>query len=1070
MKKREFVRLLNGAKKYGTKAAAVAIAATLAFTSVPVETLAGEPTATVQNEGGQNTSLALDEVQDAVDDAADAVEDAQSVVTDTTTDGYLEDTAEDLENAADALENAENLQQGAADDMSAIEEANQAFTEAIEAAKQEADAAQNAADDAEAAKNVAVSTDSESEAREAAAEAGKSADEAQDAVDAAQGKVDDAQAEYDKAYAAYQDALKKSQEAGNALNEAGTEIDEAVDDIADAQEAAEDYKEAADEALADVNREGMTLILAQRDKVAEIYEEHGKTEDYWAATRTLNNMIVEYYLLAANADVDKDSIRFGAEYDTTEFKVITDYEKDENGVYKVDENGNYIPVYSTITYTDNTKDDTGEVNWIKANSDKDNRTVCVYEEQVRDENGKLVYDTDNKPVMRTVVKYYNYKWNDDGSIYIVEKNWDSADDGVIIAEVPAVDAVDPTYGYVDSNNNELTRDENDAKQVVKNVDGAEVVAIPDENDLRGVTSTLPEDTTVTSGNTTTETTYTDKTNETTTYAFGDTQVVNTTGTGATSVTDYNKDRNGSKDDMKREVSNLLKQYDVNAGYTIKIHYESLFQDKDYTIDNYNSSANFWTKLDDWLADFFGTAEYTIEVVHTEDTVEGIIATTTADYTVTTTETTTDSKSTSGKGYDTQTERDAAAEAKKTEVVGQYQNQLGTGSTVVANSNGTYTITSADGTKSVTLKFSTDKSWGVISGYKYKLNYTVATSVTTTTTENKTIATQAYGAQYYNYTQTSAGTAAVPGKDAAYGTKIVWSEDLNAKLVDENSAEYQSALAAQEARIQEYTDAANAAAEALEKVNEAQDKVDEAQRAYDALTSDGDASWLALKAYEFLLSAAQEKLEAAKQEAEALQAVADEAWEAYEEALASLDRFNVEDDTEENGSNAGNDAGTGNGTAAGNDAGTGNDAGAGNSTAAGNDAGAGAGVTAGGDYNTGNDAAMGNETMTAGNDAATVGRNAGTRTAQATAGETNLTTIEDEEVPLAAEAEDAETDVEDADVDVIEDEEVPLAAEKENTQKTFWWWILLILIILLLCTYGVVKYQKNNKNKKNKAQA
>lgn len=1029
MKKREFVRLVNGAKKYGTKAAAVAVAATLAFTSVPVETLAGEPTATVQNEGGENTSLTLDEVQDAVDDAADAVDDAQSVVIDTATDGYLEDTAEDLENAADALENAGDLQQGAADDMSVIEEANQAFTEAMEAAKQEADAAQNAADAAEAAKDIAVSTDSESEARAAADEAGKSADEAQNAVDAAQSKVDAAQAEYDKAYAAYQDALKKAQDAENALTEAGNELDNAVEDIDDAREAAEDYKAAADAALADVNNEGMTLILAQRDKVEEIYENHGKTEAYWAATRTLNNMIVEYYLLAANADVDKDSIRFGAEYDDTEFKVITDYEKDENGAYKVDENGNYIPVYSTITYTDNTKDDTGEVDWIKANSDKDNRTVCVYEEQVRDENGNLVYNNDNKPVMRTVVKYYNYKWNDDGSIYIVEKNWDSENDGVIIAEVPAVDAVDPTYGYVDSNNNELTRDESDAKQVVKTVDGTEVVAIPDETDLRGATSTLPEDTTVRNGNTTITTTYT-KGEENTTYAFGDTQVVNTTGTGATSVTDYNKDRNGSKDDMKHEVEELLDQYDVNAGYTIKIHYESLFQDKDYTIDNYNSSANFWTKLDDWLADFFGTAEYTIEVVHTEDTVEGIIGTTTADYTVTTTEVSTEDKSEKGKGYKSENGAKEGAESKIETIVADYQKQLGDGSTCVEK-NGVYTITSADGTTSYELSFDVDTDWYISSGhwrYKYELDYSVKTTTTTTTTENKTIATQAYGAQYYNYVQISAGTEAVPGKDAAYGTKIVWSEDLNQKLVDENSAEYQNALAAQEARIKEYTDAANAAADALDKVNEAQEKVNEAQSAYDTLTSDGDASWLALKAYEFLLNAAQEKLEAAKQEAEALQTVADEAWAAYEEALASLDRFNVE-----------NGSGTGNGSDAGND------------------------------FYPGDVTTTGIETVAAGNNVA-AGRNAGTRTAQAATGETNLTTIEDEEVPLAAEDENAEKDAEEADATVIEDEEVPLAAEKENTQKTFWWWILLVLMILLLCTYGVAKYQKNNKNKKNKAQA
>lgn len=1026
MKKREFVRLLNGAKKYGTKAAAVAVAATLAFTSIPVETLASEPAATVQNQRGQNTSSALDEVQDAVDDAADAVDDAQSVVTDTTTDGYLEDTAEDLENAADALENAENLQQGAADDMSAIEEANQAFTEAMEAAKQEADAAQKAADDAEAAKDVAVSTGSESEAREAVDEAGKSADEAQNAVDAAQKKVDDAQAEYDKAYAAYQDALKKSQEADGSLNEAGNELNEAVEDVDDAQEAAEDYKDAADAALENVKKEGMSLILAQRDKVEGIYENHGKTEAYWAATRTLNNMIVEYYLLAANADVDKDSIRFGAEYDTTEFKVITDYEKNEEGAYEVDENGNYIPIYTTITYTDNTKDDTGEVNWIKANSDKDNRTVCVYEVQVRDEDNNLVYDSDNKPVMKTVVKYYNYKWNDDGTIYIVEKTWDSEDDGEIIAEVPAVDAVDPTYGYVDSNNNELTRDENDAKQLVKTVDGTEVVAIPDENDLRGTTSTLPEDTVVRNGNKTTTTTYT-KGDENTTYAFGDTQVVNTEGTGATKVTDYDRDRSGSKDDMKREVSSLLNQYDVNAGYTIKIHYESLFQNKDYTIDNYNSSVNFWTQLDDWLADFLGTSEYTIEVVHTEDTVEGIIGTTTADYTVTTTEVSTENKNKNGKGYKSENGAKEGAESKKTSIIEDYRKQLGDGSTCVEQ-NGVYTITSADGTKSYELRFDVDVDWYISSGkwrYEYELDYSVKTTTTTTTTENKTIATQAYGAQYYNYVQTSAGTEAVPGKDAAYGTKIVWSEDLNKKLVDENSAEYQSALAAQEARIKEYTDAANAAADALDKVNEAQEKVDEAQSAYDALISEGDASWLALKAYEFLLKSAQEKLEAAKKEAETLQTVADAAKKSYEEALASLGRFNVE-----------NGSGTGNGSDAGNG------------------------------FFPGDVTTTGNETVAAGNDVAATGRNAGTRTAQATAGTTNLTTIEDEEVPLAAEEEEAD----ESDVEVIEDEEVPLAAEKENTQKTFWWWILLVLIILLLCTYGVAKYQKNNKNKKNKAQA
>ncbi len=1058
MKKKEFVRLLNDAKKYGTKAAAVAIAATLAFSAVPVETLASEPALPVQSvEGGQTvattTATTMDTAQDAVQEAQDATQEAQDVVTDTTTEGYLEDTAEDLEEAAESLDEAEKLQQEVADNMSTVEAANEAFAAAMEEAKQEADAAQNAANEAEAAKNIAVSTESESEAREAAEEAGTSAEEAQNAVDAAQKKVEDAQAEYDKAYAAYQEALQKEQEAQNEQTNAGTELEEAAEDIDNAQGAAEAAKSAADEALANVNKEGMSLILAQHDKVAEIYNREGKTENYWAATRTLNNMIVEYYLLAGNSDVNKDSIRFGAEYDNTEFKVITDYEKGENGAYKVDELGNYIPVYTQITYTDNTKDDTGEVNWIKANSDKDNRTVCVYEEQMRDEQNKLMYDTTGNPVMRTVVKYYNYKWNDDGTIYIVEKMWNSEDAEEIIAEVPAVDAVDPTYGYVDSNNNELTRDENDVKQVVKTTEsGEEVVGVPDENDLRGTTSTLPEDTTVTNGNTTTTTTYI-KGAENTTYAFGDTQVLNTEGTGATTVSDYNnKNNDGSKKEMKSEVLNLLGRYDVTAGYTIKIHYETLFQDKDYTIDNYNSAAGFWTRMDDWFAELLGTAEYTIEVTHTEDTVEGIIGTTAADYTVTTTEVTAEDKDASAKGYGSRDEARAAAATKQNAIIADYQKQLGEGSTVVEN-NGVYTITSKDGSKSVALEFDTDTHRYLNKGgikYEYELEYSVTTTTTTTTTENKTIATQAYGAKYYNYTQTSAGTPAVPGKDAAYGTKIVWSEDLNQKLVDENSTEYRNALAAQQARIQEYTDAANAAAEALNKVNEAQEKVDEAQEAYDNLKSDSNASWLALKAYEFVLNAAKEKLEAATQEAEELQSVADAAEQAYEEALASLNRFNVTND---------------NGTTAGGGAATGTASGAGSTATTGTTSDAGSTATTGTDFNAGNAAT--DNAQAAGTPAAqtaAVGRNAGARTAQATTDEANLTTIEDEEVPLAAEEEEADAD--EADVTTIEDEEVPLAAEKENTQRTFWWWILLVIAIVT-GTYFVAKYRKN---KKNKAQA
>lgn len=1035
MRRKEMIQLLKSTKKYGTKVTAVAIAATLAFAAVPVETLASEPVIEME-------TIEEEETNSIVAPAAETVGEAQEVVTDEVTDDSLADAAEDLEEASDSLNEAEDLKEDVTDSMTAVEEANDAFVAAIEEAKKEAENVQDAADDATAAKDVAVSAETESEAQDAAAAAGESAEAAQSAVDAAQGKVDSAQAEYDKAYAAYQEALKKAEEAENALANAGESLDGAGEDVDAAKTAAEEFKAEADAALEAVNDEGMSLILAQHDKVAEIYNAEGKTENYWAATRTLNNMIVEYYLLAGNADVNKDSIRFGAEYDKTEFTVITDYEKNEDGTYKVDEDGNYIPVYSTISYNDNTKDDTGEVDWIKADNNQANRTVCVYEEQARDEQGVLLYDTDGNPVMKTVVKYYNYKWNDDGTIYIVEKVWNSEDAEEIIAEVPAVEGIDPiapTYEYVNGEQ-VLVRDENDAKQVVKTAeDGTEIVGVPDENDARGSVTTLPENSEVKNGNTTTTTTY-EKGDENTTYAFGDTQVFNTEGTGATTVTDYDKNKDGSKDDMKRDVDALLQEYDVNAGYAIRIHYETWFQDKTYTIDDYNSKAGFWASVDDWFADLFGTAEYTIEVVHTEDTVEGIIGTTTADYTVTTTEVTTNSGNKSDDGYKNRNAAKSAAEQKKNEVLAQYKADLGVDYTTTDGN--VYTFKQADGTV-VELKFeiSTDDYWDWFKKrYEYNVDYTATTTKTTTTTENRTIATKAYGAQYYSYTMTDPGREGVPavvGKDAAYGTKIVWSEDLNNRIVDEKSPAYQAALADQEAKIKEYTDAATAAADALDAVAEAQAAVDEAKEAYNNLKNDSDATWAKLREYAAIVNAAKAKLEEAVANAEELQAVADEAKAAYEEAVASLARFAKTDDNMA-------------------DTNTTDD------TVANADTNVSVPATPVATVGT-NEVPQVAEAAATQAAATTTTRTAATRTAQvaaADAEEENLTTIEDEEVPLAAEEEeDVDTD---AELTTIGDEEVPLAAEKESTQKNFWWWILLVIAVVT-GTFFVVRYQKNKKN-------
>lgn len=84
-----------------------------------------------------------------------------------------------------------------------------------------------------------------------------------------------------------------------------------------------------------------------------------------------------------------------------------------------------------------------------------------------------------------------------------------------------------------------------------------------------------------------------------------------------------------------------------------------------------------------------------------------------------------------------------------------------------------------------------------------------------------------------------------------------------------------------------------------------------------------------------------------------------------------------------------------------------------------------------------------------------------RTSAGAGGETGgeLTTLEDEETPLAALEEEKETGTV-----VVEDEETPLAGPVEEQSKMSWWWLLLIAVL------GVTGEEMYRRHRRKEAEA
>ncbi len=246
---------------------------------------------------------------------------------------------------------------------------------------------------------------------------------------------------YDKA----QKAQENLQNAQTALDYAGTDAATAVSNMEAAQGEVERLQGELQTAYQNMYDAGLEEIQAQVDLI-NTYVEGKKAEGkgfqdqyYWDETIKLCNMIIKSYIL------NKEGIsivQIGKDFSVN---LITDYEPDGDPAprlgkegdlvnddgYIVDENGNVLlfQAYKGVTGTFVEKANENIDGWIKANNNQDNRVVVTYT--------KTVIGDDGEEKQETVEEYYNYKANDDGSIYVYQRSYKIDDNGAIILDAVA---------------------------------------------------------------------------------------------------------------------------------------------------------------------------------------------------------------------------------------------------------------------------------------------------------------------------------------------------------------------------------------------------------------------------------------------------------------------------------------------------------------------------------------------------------------------------------------------------------------------------------------------------------
>ncbi|MCR5301410.1 MAG: hypothetical protein K6E49_03115 [Lachnospiraceae bacterium] len=663
--------------------------------------------------------------------------------------------------------------------ISAIEEAEKLFSEDS-----------NKLDEAEAA--VKQAQDNLAELKKQADKAEKAYNEIKDFVESEDGATKNA--------TALNEQLKAAEKKANSLRDAAVEEQKKLAGSEELLKLLEDIKDAS-------------------DKVDKEYKEKGKTstkDGYCDKADELCKLLIEYYIKTGQLTVDGKSLGEGQ---TLEIGAAFEYSltykvPDKDNKTKITTDNNGVPTYGTKDQTDkydipiggksanehfnsNTMAFMDDQGFIHANKNDDNRIVV---------NIKGKDDAGNEIIVAT--GYFNYRDNDDGSIYIYARE---IDDPVVTqhydavtgsAEIPEQwsDPVDPTpaqYGYFNGGkegtdiNTLYNEDSGNLDQVfdisMKDDNGEDVVVakiVPDfgKDALGLIDYGTPSGSETESDGVTTKIEYNPVGDPVVRdYNTDPLAVVNKSGNGANKVINEELGRKGENvgiwnldGTVRGETKKLVREVDLEAGDIVEVHYHTLLgQDKTFKITKddsdvdavFNRNRNWIEFIDDVLAHLLDTANYEITVYRTEDEYNGIVGDVYQTYEKKTTTTTVEESSKSvssdkNKDYKTSSEAESALNSAIATELSGYSYDASTKTYTKTEGN---TVTKATVTKSTSdyeavvdyYKVLGVKVWPIYETfykYSYEISFTSTTTETATVTEEKKIATKCFDTIQYARTE------------------------------------------------------------------------------------------------------------------------------------------------------------------------------------------------------------------------------------------------------------------------------------------------------------------------------
>ena len=514
-----------------------------------------------QEDSAESSEKTYEEAKEAVGDADDAIDTAAEAVdtADEVTSENYEEAKEALEDANRAVEDAE-IQVGAAgftnnEGQEALNEIGVDITIIDDKTQEAEDTYKEAVEAAEVAEKASDSIDVNTTTSEQAEKIVKTVEEnvktAEDKLAEANGKLDEAQSAYDAALEAYEelkrdvDATEISiADAKNDLEIARKALDDAKDQVADAAENVNDEYE-------NIKNSGYQQII---DAQKEISEMTGDEDDYQDKLDALSKLIIKYYILE-NTEIDEGT---GIDFGEDSFSFITDYEKDEDGNYVVDENGNYKPISTPVdvryvTYTVNGEEVTRKYEYSQTEG-----VIAVSEKEI-------TLDTEEITLKEEVPE--SYSTEDGASVYKETET----------SHVVYIDTEDATKGFY-------------------------AIDTEDEDSIVSVEDTAPE-------NTKKVKYYEKKGSETKSYD----EVVTHT------VVDTYKDETVPVEDPKTagdivDLSRKVKNY-YDEGYDVTVTYKHFWTGEEEVVDI--NSLGTWKAIKAFFKSLIGINSFSVQAYTTE---------------------------------------------------------------------------------------------------------------------------------------------------------------------------------------------------------------------------------------------------------------------------------------------------------------------------------------------------------------------------------------------------------------------------------------------------------------------